>query len=139
MDEFYLPMRKARDTTGAKIQINITGPGGEIDLARAHIAVLNKMDEGLKHHAYNLGIGRGYSVLEVLKEAQEVCGLEIPYEITERRAGDPPILVADSRRFAKEFDWQPEYGALTEILQTAWQWHRTHPNGYDEGGENAAV
>ena len=121
------------DGTAIRDYIHVT------DLARAHIAVLNKMDEGLKHHAYNLGIGRGYSVLEVLKEAQEVCGLEIPYEITERRAGDPPILVADSRRFAKELDWQPEYGALTEILQTAWQWHRTHPNGYDEGGENAAV
>jgi UDP-glucose 4-epimerase len=121
------------DGTAIRDYIHVT------DLARAHIAVLERMENGLAHKAYNLGIGRGYSVLEVLKEAREVCGLEIPYEITGRRAGDPPMLVADNSRFVETFDWQPEYGTLTEILRTAWQWHQTHLNGYDEGEENAAV
>ncbi|RTZ92241.1 MAG: UDP-glucose 4-epimerase GalE [Deltaproteobacteria bacterium] len=113
------------DGTAIRDYIHVT------DLARAHIAVLEGMDQGLPHRAYNLGIGRGYSVLEVIKAAREVCGQEIPYEITERRAGDPPILVADNRRFMRDFDWRPEYGDLSGILQTAWRWHKTHPDGYE--------
>jgi len=109
------------------------------DLARAHIVVLEEMENGLAHEAYNLGIGRGYSVLEVLAEAQEVCGISIPYEITDRRAGDPPILVADNRRFLEEFDWQPEYGSLMDILRSAWRWHQTHPDGYRDGETDVAV
>ena len=112
------------DGTAIRDYIHVT------DLARAHVRVLEAMDQGLPHEAYNLGIGRGYSVLEVLHTAQEVCGREIPYEITERRPGDPPILVADSRRFVKTFSWRPVYEMLSEILRSAWQWHRTHPNGY---------
>ncbi len=100
------------------------------DLARAHIAVLEGMERGLKHTAYNLGLGRGYSVLEVLKTAREVCGRNIPYEMAGRRAGDPPVLVADNRRFLEEFDWRPEFGDLRAILASAWQWHRSHPDGY---------
>ncbi len=114
------------DGTAIRDYIHVT------DLARAHISVLEGMEDGLPHQAYNLGIGRGYSVLEVLETAREVCGLEIPYEITDRRAGDPPVLVADNRRFLEDFDWQPEYGDLAGILRTAWQWHKTHPHGYGE-------
>lgn len=109
------------------------------DLARAHIMVLEAMEDGLAHEAYNLGIGRGYSVLEVLTEAQEVCGLSIPYEIIERRAGDPPVLVADNRRFLEEFDWQPEYVNLTDILRSAWRWHQMHPDGYKDREARVAV
>ncbi len=109
------------------------------DLARAHILVLEAMENGLPHEAYNLGVGRGYSVLEVLTEAQEACGLTIPYEIVGRRVGDPPVLVADNRRFTREFDWQPEYGNLRDILVSAWQWHRVHPDGYGNGESHGAI
>ncbi len=100
------------------------------DLAQAHIKVLERVGGGLKHLAYNLGIGKGYSVLEVLTMAREVCGREIPYEITGRRTGDPPILVASPDRFHAEFGWEPQFGELRDILASAWQWHQTHPEGY---------
>jgi len=101
------------------------------DLARAHMLVLEAMEGRLMHQAYNLGIGKGYSVLEVLKEAEKVSGVKIPYEIQERRSGDPPILVADNRRFSEEFGWTPRFGDLGKILASAWAWHRTHPDGYN--------
>ncbi len=109
------------------------------DLARAHIVMLKALERGVSHQAYNLGIGRGYSVLEVLKEAERICGREIPYEITERREGDPPVLVADARRFREEFGWEPQYATLGDILQTAWQWHRDHPGGYEKRRHDASV
>ncbi len=114
------------DGTAIRDYIHVT------DLARAHVLVLEAMGKGLEHAAYNLGIGHGYSVLEVIDAAREVCGREIPYEITERRPGDPPILVADNRRFVETFDWRPRYASLKEILTSAWQWHQAHPNGYGE-------
>ncbi len=119
------------DGTAIRDYIHVT------DLARAHIAVLEGMEKGLSHHAYNLGIGRGYSVLEVIREAQEVCGHEIPYEVAGRRAGDPPVLVADNRRFLDTFDWRPAYDSLRAILRTAWQWHKNYADGYAGGGDDA--
>ncbi len=102
------------------------------DLARAHILVLEAMGKGLAHQAYNLGIGKGYSVLEVLKAAERVSGKTIPYEIQERRAGDPPVLVADNRRFTEAFGWCPRFEDLDEILASAWTWHKSHPDGYND-------
>jgi len=112
------------DGTAIRDYIHVT------DLARAHGLVLEAMETGLEHEAFNLGIGRGYSVLEVIRAAREVCGREIPYAVTERRPGDPPVLVADNRRFREAFDWHPRYGTLKEILASAWQWHQAHPDGY---------
>ncbi len=118
------------DGTAIRDYIHVT------DLARAHIAVLQGMEQGLPRDAYNLGIGRGYSVLEVLKEAQRVCGIPIPYEITKRRAGDPPVLVADNHRALEELDWHPEFEDLSRILFSAWQWHQAYPDGYETGKGN---
>lgn len=100
-----------------------------LDLAEAHILSL----EALKtqgSQVYNLGTGHGYSVLEVLEMARRVTGHPIPAAVGERRPGDPPILVAGSKRLKEELGWTPTHSSLEEIVTSAWQWHRAHPNGY---------
>lgn len=99
------------------------------DLARAHATALAAIRPG-EARAFNLGSGRGHSVLEVIGACRRVTGHAIPIEIGPRRAGDPPELVADIRRAASELGWQPEYTSLDAIVATAWNWHRTHPHGY---------
>jgi UDP-glucose 4-epimerase len=98
------------------------------DLAEAHILALQALDEGSR--TYNLGNGQGYSVREVIDCAREVTGHPIPAVEGPRRPGDPPVLVASSVRIRRELDWQPRFPALRDIVQTAWDWHRTHPAGY---------
>ena len=100
------------------------------DLARAHILALKGLIAGKGSGVYNLGNGNGYSVKEVLKAAENVTGKKIKsYEAT-RRPGDPARLVASSDKIQRELGWVPKYPALTTIIQTAWEWHRRHPNGY---------
>jgi len=94
------------------------------DLADAHVRALEKLDEGDVTKAYNLGNGNGFSVLEVIETARKVTGHPIPAEIGPRRAGDPPMLVADSSRIKEELGWRPVYTDLEAIVQTAWEWHR---------------
>ena len=101
-----------------------------IDIARAHILALEKLDE-FSGSAYNLGSGEGYSVLEVINIAREVTGVEIPFEIHPRRAGDPAVLVASSNRAGVELGWYPEYNTLREIIESAWKWMKEHPDGYE--------
>lgn len=100
------------------------------DLARAHILALDKIEPGSKL-AYNVGIGRGYSVREVISAVEEVTGLKVPVQYGARRAGDPPALVADSSKVKRELGWAPKYDTLKAILETAWRWHKAHPNGYE--------
>jgi len=100
------------------------------DLAEAHILALKRLMDGKPSGIYNLGNGSGYSVKEVLKTAETVTGRKInSYEAT-RRPGDPARLVASSDRIQRELGWTPKYPELTTIIQTAWEWHRKHPNGY---------
>ena len=80
--------------------------------------------------AYNLGIGRGYSVREVIATAEEVTGQGVPVKEGPRRAGDPPVLVANADKIRRELGWQPHYTDLRSIVETAWNWHKSHPNGY---------
>lgn len=101
-----------------------------IDLADAHILALKALAEG-ESRVYNLGNGMGYSVLEVLETARAVTGHAIPVIYGERRAGDLPRLVADSARIKQELGWHPEFASLYQIVQTAWNWHQSHPNGFD--------
>ncbi len=101
------------------------------DLARAHILALGKIVPGSKF-AYNVGIGRGYSVREVIAVAEEVTGLKVPVKEGPRRAGDPPALVADASKIRKELGWSAKYNNLRAILETAWRWHKSHPNGFAE-------
>ena len=94
-----------------------------LDLAEAHILALTKLDEESGNFVYNVGTGRGFSVLEVIDKAMEVTGKMIPMSVKERRAGDPSELVADSGLIQKELGWKPKYG-LQEILQSSWEWHK---------------
>jgi UDP-glucose 4-epimerase len=84
---------------------------------------------------YNLGNGKGFSVKEVVETARRVTGHAIPAEIEARRAGDPPELVASSEKIGRELGWKPKFAALESIIASAWEWHRTHPQGY---GDTAA-
>ncbi|HEY4688457.1 MAG TPA: UDP-glucose 4-epimerase GalE [Anaerolineae bacterium] len=99
------------------------------DLAQAHILALKALDQGSR--TYNLGNGNGYSVMEVVNTAEAVTGRKIKHEIGPRRPGDPAILIASSETIKRELGWKPRFGALRDIVATAWAWHRTHPNGYD--------
>ncbi len=99
-----------------------------IDLAQAHILALRALDQGSR--TYNLGNGQGHSVKEVIDAARSITGCEIKTEIGARRSGDPAILIASSDKIKRELGWQPRYEALHDIIATAWNWHRSHPNGY---------
>jgi UDP-glucose 4-epimerase len=100
-----------------------------LDLADAHVLALEAL-ERRPQLIYNLGNGRGFSVREVIETARKVTGHKIPAIEAPRRPGDPAILVASSERIQSELGWQPKYAELETIISTAWDWHRTHPNGY---------
>jgi UDP-glucose-4-epimerase GalE len=101
------------------------------DLAAAHVLALEKLGPG-KKLAYNVGIGRGYSVREVIAAVEAVSGRTVPVKEATRRAGDPPVLVASPARIRAELGWSPQYTNLKAIVETAWRWHQSHPNGYGE-------
>lgn len=100
------------------------------DLVSAHLLALDALQERSKL-VYNLGNGRGYSVREVIETAREVTGHPIPAEEAPRRPGDSPRLVASSDLIKKELGWEPRIPALQDIIASAWDWHRTHPHGYE--------
>jgi len=100
------------------------------DLASAHQSALEKLAPG-SELKMNLGTGHGYSVREVIEACRKITGHEIPTIIGPRRAGDPPELVADSSLAKQELAWEPQYPAIESIVETAWNWHRAHPRGYD--------
>ncbi len=101
-----------------------------VDLAQAHILALYALDRGSR--VYNLGNGQGFSVKEVIEVARQITGQPIPAVIGPRRLGDPAILVASSEKIRRELGWQPRYPHLHEIIESAWRWHKTHPNGYGD-------
>lgn len=105
-----------------------------VDLAQAHLLALNYLRAGKESNAFNLGSATGFSNLEILKAAREVTGKEIPAKIGPRRAGDPSTLIAASDKARDILGWQPQYDDVHEIIKTAWQWHSTHPKGYDDRG-----
>jgi len=99
------------------------------DLASAHLLVLDALKEKNKL-IYNLGNGKGFSVREVIETARRVTGHPIPVREVERRPGDPAILVASSEKIKRELHWQPQCANLEEIVRSAWDWYRAHPQGY---------
>ncbi len=99
------------------------------DLADAHATVMEAMRLG-RSVAYNLGIGRGYSVREVISAVERVTGRQIAVKSGARRAGDPPVLYADPSKIADELGWRASYIDLDQIIATAWEWMRKHPEGY---------
>jgi UDP-glucose 4-epimerase len=100
------------------------------DLAEAHILALGALET--RSLRYNLGNGKGYSVLEVIEMARRVTGHPIPMQIAARRPGDPAVLVAASERIRAELGWAPRFADLESIVASAWAWKKAHPRGYED-------
>ncbi|MCO6417246.1 UDP-glucose 4-epimerase GalE [Siccirubricoccus sp. KC 17139] len=100
------------------------------DLADAHLRVLDRLEQGSVR--YNVGNGTGYSVKQVIEAVERIGGRPVPHSLGPRRAGDPAVLVASSARLKAETGWSPRFGALDDIVRTAWAWHSAHPRGYGD-------
>lgn len=95
-----------------------------LDLAQAHLLALNKLDQESGNFCYNVGVGRGISVNEVVCTTMEITNKMIPIEYSPRRAGDPAVLVADATKIKTELGFEPKYSDLKTIVSTAWAWHQ---------------
>jgi UDP-glucose 4-epimerase len=93
------------------------------DLAAAHLLAMSYLDNHDGAHRFNLGSGSGYTVMEVIEAAREVTGKPISFSLAPRRAGDPQVLVADSKRAAEILGWRPLFEDMPAIIETAWRWH----------------
>ena len=113
-----------KDGTCIRDYIHVT------DLAQAHILAVKYLMNGGNSDIFNLGNGVGFSVREVIETARKVTGHPIPVKDVERRAGDPAQLIASSEKAKKVLGWKPEHDSLEEIIASAWNWHKNHPNGY---------
>ena len=112
------------DGTGVRDYIHV------VDLAKGHVAAIKKVEDtepGVL--IYNLGTGKGYSVLDVVHAFEKACGKEIPYEIKPRRAGDIATCYADPTKAKNELGWVAEYG-IEEMCEDSWRWQTMNPNGY---------
>ena len=98
------------------------------DLAQAHELALHAKESG----HYNLGTGNGLSVFEIIKAAEAVTGMKIPFEIAPRRPGDPARLIACSDRARKELNWRPQFESAEKIVESAWLWRQKFPEGYTD-------
>lgn len=94
------------------------------DLSSAHLLALSSLEERKGNRIYNCGYGRGHSVLEVVNMVKRVTGSEFQTRIAARRPGDPPQLIADSRKIMKELKWRPRFDDLERIVQSAWEWEK---------------
>ncbi|MDR1656542.1 MAG: UDP-glucose 4-epimerase GalE [Deltaproteobacteria bacterium] len=106
------------------------------DLSQAHLLALDYLRRGGDSDRFNLGSEKGFSVMEIIRAAESVVGRIIPFSMGSRRAGDPDRLVASSEKARKILGWTPQFTTVEEIIQSAWQWHTTHPQGYKTGGQN---
>ena len=111
------------DGTGVRDYIPV------VDLAIGHVCALKKMETDKGVLIYNLGTGKGYSVLEVLHAYEKACGKELPYKICPRRAGDIPTCYSDPSKAAKELGWTAKRG-IDEMCADSWRWQSTNPDGY---------
>ncbi len=100
------------------------------DLARAHITALELLENRGTLLHYNLGTGKPYSVREVIETVGRVSGESVPVREGARRPGDPPVLCADATKAKEELGWKVRFESLDSIVETAWKWHRDHPEGY---------
>ena len=103
-----------------------------LDIAKAHLVALRYLEKNQDNKAYNLGHGKGYSVNQVTEIARKVTGARISAVVHPRRPGDPDVLVASSELARLELGWQPRYADLEVIMESAWQWQKKHPNGYEK-------
>ena len=100
------------------------------DLAQAHILAMKYLCDGNDSNIFNLGNGVGFTVKEVVETARKVTEHPIPAKEEPRRAGDPSMLIASSAKAREVLGWNPQYADLETIIGTAWKWHKSHPNGY---------
>ena len=103
-----------------------------LDLADAHILALNYLREGGASNVFNLGNGQGFSVKEMIVAAEKVTEQKIKTEMGTRRAGDPAQLIASSDKAKAILKWNPQFADVEKIIETAWTWHKKHPNGYED-------
>ncbi|MBS4759581.1 MAG: UDP-glucose 4-epimerase GalE [Clostridium sp.] len=115
-----------KDGTCIRDYIHVT------DLAQAHILAVEYLSRGGKSDIFNLGNGVGFSVKEVIETARNVTGHPIPAAVSARRSGDPAQLIASSEKAKSILGWKPEHADLSDIIETAWKWHKSHPNGYEK-------
>ncbi|MDO4173476.1 MAG: UDP-glucose 4-epimerase GalE [Eubacteriales bacterium] len=113
-----------KDGTCIRDYIHVT------DLAQAHILAMDYLMAGGENNIFNLGNGVGFTVKEVIDTARKVTGHPIPAETVPRRAGDPAQLIASSDKARSVLGWNPQHADLEEIISTAWNWHKNHPNGF---------
>ena len=113
-----------KDGTCVRDYIHVT------DLADAHIKAVEYLMEGKESNIFNLGNGVGFTVKEVIDVARKVTGDEIKAEVVPRRAGDPAKLVASSEKARTVLGWQPKHADIESIVESAWNWHKNHPNGF---------
>jgi UDP-glucose 4-epimerase len=113
------------DGTGVRDYIHV------VDLAMGHVKAVDKIAENPGVKIYNLGTGKGYSVLDIVKAFSKACGYEIPYVIKERRVGDIATCYADASLAKKELSWEAKYG-IEEMCEDSWRWQKMNPNGYRE-------
>jgi UDP-arabinose 4-epimerase len=105
------------------------------DLADAHVRALRYLDDGGETRAFNLGTGHGHSVRATIEAARRVTGRPIPSRDSPRRAGDPPVLVADAGLAKEKLGWVPALGSLEQIIGTAWAWHQKHFAAAEQGAD----
>lgn len=140
-EEHLIPLAIAAAMGGAPLRIfggDYPTPDGTCirdfvhvtDLAGAHVLGLQALESGAPSASYNLGMGDGVSVREVVAAVARVTGREVPHTVAARRPGDPSRLVASSARARADLGWTPRHGDLDTIVRTAWAWHQAHPQGY---------
>lgn len=113
-----------KDGTCIRDYIHVT------DLAQAHILAMKSLKNSGKSVIYNLGNEKGFSVREVINRCVRIINKRVIVKEAGRRQGDPPILIASSRKIKKELGWKPNYSSLDYIIESAWKWQRKNPNGY---------
>lgn len=113
------------DGTGVRDYIHV------VDLARGHVAALQKLAPGSGLSVYNLGTGTGYSVLDIVHSFEEATGVKVPYVIDERRPGDIAVCYSSAAKAERELGWKAEYD-ITRMCRDSWKWQSMNPNGYDD-------
>ena len=102
------------------------------DLASAHVLAAGALMGDHPSDAFNVGLGVGYSVTQVLDAVEAISGRPLQRLHDPRRPGDPAALIADATKISRDLGWRAEHTNLNDIVQTAWKWHATHPNGYED-------
>ena len=113
------------DGTGVRDYIHV------VDLAKGHVKALKKIEDNSGLNIYNLGTGKGYSVLDIVKNFEEATGVKIPYVIRDRRPGDIATCYSDAGKAEAELGWKAEYG-IKEMCADSWKWQSQNPNGYED-------